>query len=115
MGTNKLLFVGIDGDRTIAHDRKSRAGSDVSHVTGSGPDRKWPWPEVTLVTCHVRKYGVRMRNRKLRIIRPIRAFWPEVTSSNVTWPLWVPLGARMRNQKFTGYTVCTTFLSLFLH
>jgi hypothetical protein len=40
--------------------------SDVSHVTGSG---------------HVRKYVMRMRNRKLRHLRPIGAFSPEVTKS----------------------------------
>jgi hypothetical protein len=28
--------------------------------------------------------GARMRNRKLRNIRPSSAFWPEMTSSNVT-------------------------------
>jgi hypothetical protein len=37
------------------------------------------------VTCHVRKYVLRMRNRKLRNIRPSGAFSPEVTSgSHVT-------------------------------
>ena len=37
----------------------------------------WPdvtWPEVTSVTCHIRKYVLRMRNRKLRNIRPSGAF-----------------------------------------
>jgi hypothetical protein len=43
-------------------------GSDVRHVTGSEP---------------VRKYVMRMYNRKLRNIRPSWAFWSEVT---VTWP-----------------------------
>ena len=52
-------------------------GSDVSHVTESAP---------------YRKYVLSMRNRKLRNIRHSRAFWPEVTSSNVTWPLWGSLG-----------------------
>jgi hypothetical protein len=41
-------------------------GSDVSHVTGID---------------NIRKYIMRMRNRKLRHIRPSGAFWPEVTKS----------------------------------
>jgi hypothetical protein len=41
-------------------------GSDVSHMT-----------EVTSVI--VRKYVLRMRNRKLRHIYPSGVFWPEVT------------------------------------
>jgi len=46
-------------------------GCDVikRHVTHSG----FPWK------------GMRMRNRKLRNIRPSGAFSPEITSSNVTW------------------------------
>ena len=39
------------------------------------------WLEVTLVTCHVRKYVLRMHNRKLCNILLSRAFSPEVT-----WP-----------------------------
>ena len=39
------------------------------------------WPEVTSVTCLVRKYILRMRNRKLRHIRPSGACWPDVTKS----------------------------------
>ena len=42
-------------------------GSDVRHVTGSEP---------------VRKYVLRMYNRKLRNIRPSWAFWSEVTKSH---------------------------------
>jgi hypothetical protein len=54
------------------------------------PEVTWPevtWREVTSVTWQevmlviVRKYAIRMRNRKLRHIRPSRAFWPEVTKS----------------------------------
>jgi hypothetical protein len=54
------------------------------------PEVTWPevtWREVTSVTWQevmlviVRKYAMRMRNRKLRHIRPSRAFWPEVTKS----------------------------------
>jgi len=58
------------------------------------------WTEVALTGSL--SGSVRMRNRKLRNIRPSRAFWPEVTSSNVTWPFGVHLegwGARMRNRK----------------
>jgi len=46
--------------------------------------------------------GVRMRNQKLRNIRPSGAFSLEVTSSNVTSPVGLLLegwGARMRNRK----------------
>jgi hypothetical protein len=52
MGTDKLLFEGGQWGAT---------GSDMtgSHVTGSDT---------------VRKYIMRMRNRKLRHIRPSRAF-----------------------------------------
>jgi hypothetical protein len=47
----------------------------------TGNDRRWsPWK------------GVRMCNRKLRNIHPSGAFWPEVTSSNVTRPLRSSLG-----------------------
>ena len=64
MGTDKLVFA---GDRTIAQDRSDvshvtgsdMTGSDVRHVTGSEP---------------VRKYVMRMYNRKLRNIRPSWAF-----------------------------------------
>ena len=60
MGTDKLVFAGDNaGDRTIAHDRSDMTGSDVRHVTGSEP---------------VRKYVLRMYNRKLRNIRPSWAF-----------------------------------------
>ena len=65
MGTDKLLFEGeqwratgrdvTGSDMTGSHV----TGSDVSHVTGSDP---------------VRKYALRMRNRKLRHIRPCGAF-----------------------------------------
>ena len=44
------------------------------------PDRAF-WPEVTSVTYPVRKYVLRMRNRKLRHIRPSGAFYPEVSKS----------------------------------
>jgi hypothetical protein len=47
---------------------------DVSHVTGRGPVRKWPWPEVC--SPHARSLdhfsfslGLRIRNRKLRNTR----------------------------------------------
>ena len=53
MGTAQLAFVGV----------VRGGGATGSHVTGSAPDRK---------------YVVRMRNRKLRNIRPSRAL--EVTS-----------------------------------
>jgi hypothetical protein len=63
----------------------------TAQVTFEGvlPEVTWPevtlvtWPIVTSVTCPVRKYVLRMRNRKLRHIRPSRVLWPEVTS--VTW------------------------------
>jgi hypothetical protein len=52
---------------------------------------------VTSVTCPVRKYVLRMRNRKLRHIRPSGAFWPEVTKSrdwNRPYPEVVLTGSR---------------------
>ena len=42
------------------------------------------WPEVTSVTCPVRKYVIRMRNRELRHIRPSGTFF--TASDKVTWP-----------------------------
>jgi hypothetical protein len=72
-------------------DRKWRShvtGSDVSHVTGSNP---------------VRKYVLRMHNWKLRNIRPSRAFWPEVTS--VTWLEEALIGSR--------FCACPVFPALF--
>jgi hypothetical protein len=56
MGTDKLAFeVERCGGATGSHV----TGSDVSHMTGSDP---------------VRKYVLRIRNRKLRHIRPSGAF-----------------------------------------
>ena len=52
-------------------------GSDTTTFAGVLPksrDRKWR-------QSHVRKYIMRMRNRKLRNILPSRAFWSEVTKS----------------------------------
>jgi len=68
----------------------------ISTVLGSF-DRKWrhktsrdplgfPWKDRRVP---LEGWGARMRNRKLLNIRLSRAFSPEVTSSNVTWP---PLG-----------------------
>jgi hypothetical protein len=71
-----------------------------SHICGGSDHCAWPevtrpdvplvtWPEVTSVTCPVRKYVLRMHNRKLRNIRPSVAFWPEVTKSRDrkrSWP-----------------------------
>jgi len=59
MGTDNVTFVvelcgGATGSRVT--------GSDVSDVAGSGPDRK---------------YVLRIRNRKLRNIRPNGSFLPE--------------------------------------
>jgi hypothetical protein len=51
MGTDKVVFEGEQWGATGS----DVTGSDVSHVTGSDP---------------VRKYIMRMRNRKLRHIRP---------------------------------------------
>ena len=72
MGTAQLAFEGVQPEMTW-------------------PEATWPevtsvtWPEVTSVRCPIWKYVLRMRNRKLRHIRPSRAFWQEVTS--VTWPV----------------------------
>ena len=67
MGTAQVAFVEVvRGGATGSHVTGNHVtGSDVSHVTGSGPE-----PEVTSVT---RKYVLRMRNRKLRNIRRSRA------------------------------------------
>ena len=61
MGTAQLAFeVERCGGATRSHVTGSdMTGSDVSHVTGSG---------------HIRKYVLRMCNRKLRHIRPSKAF-----------------------------------------
>jgi hypothetical protein len=61
MGTTQLAFeVERCGGATRSHVTGSdMTGSDVSHVTGSDT---------------VRKYVLRMHNRKLRHIRPSRAF-----------------------------------------
>jgi hypothetical protein len=57
----------------------------ISQVAFAGVLPEVTWLEVTLVTCPVRKYVMRMRNRKLRNILPSGAFSPEVTSgSHVT-------------------------------
>jgi hypothetical protein len=69
MGTAQLVFAVKRCGGATGSDVK---GSNVSHMTGS---------------YHVRKYIMRMRNRKLRNIRPSRAFWPEVTKSrDWKWP-----------------------------
>ena len=62
MGTGKLVFAEVLWGATGSHV----TGSDVSHVTGND---------------HARKYVLRMRNRRLRHIRPSGTFWPEVTKS----------------------------------
>jgi hypothetical protein len=62
----------------------------VSHQTSRDP-----------FVVPLERWGVRMRNRKLRNIRPSGTFSPEVTSSNVRDPFGIPLewwGARMRNR-----------------
>ena len=51
-----------------------------SHICG-GSDH-CAWPEVTSVTCPVRKYVLSMHNRKLRHIRPSGVFWPEMSKSH---------------------------------
>ena len=55
MGADKATFA---VDRPVDQDRKSR-------------DRMWR-------QSRDRKYVLRMRNRKLRTIRPSGVFWPEV-------------------------------------
>ena len=64
-------------------------GHGQSHICGGscGGSDHCAWPEVTSVTCPVRTYVLRMRNRKLRHIRLSGAFWQEVTKSrNRNWP-----------------------------
>ena len=66
MGTDKVVFA---VDRAV--DRKWH-------------DRKWydrKWRQSRDRNDTVRKYVLRMRNRKLCHIRPSGAFWPEVTKS----------------------------------
>ena len=66
MGTDKVVFA---VDRAV--DRKWH-------------DRKWydrKWRQSRDRNDTVRKYVLRMRNRKLWHIRPNGAFWPEVTKS----------------------------------
>ena len=63
MGTAQLSFAGIGPLRMTGSDV---TGSDVSHVRGNGPARKYVLP---------------MRNRKLSHIRPSGVFWQEVTKS----------------------------------
>jgi hypothetical protein len=50
-------------------------------TSGCGCAHPTVWTEVTSVICTVRKYVLRMRNRKLRHILPSGAFWPEVRKS----------------------------------
>jgi len=59
MATAQLAFVEVLCGGATGSDRVRMTGSDVSHVTGSGP---------------VRKKVMRMRNRKLCNIRRSRAF-----------------------------------------
>ena len=59
MGTAQVTFAvvlcgGATGSHVTESDVSHVTGSDVSHVTGSD---------------HIRKYGLRMRNQKLRNIR----------------------------------------------
>ena len=53
-------------------------GSDVSHVTGSSPDRKWR-------ESRARQYVLRMRNQKLRNIRLHRK-WRHSRDRKWSWP-----------------------------
>ena len=63
MGADKLLFAGeqwgATGSDMTGSDVSHVTRSDVSHVTGRDP---------------VRKYTMRMRNRKLYHVRPSRVF-----------------------------------------
>jgi hypothetical protein len=65
----------------------ARTKSYLRKSDGEQPEVMWPevtavtWPEVTSVACPLWKYTMRMRNWKLRNIRPSGAFWPEVTKS----------------------------------
>ena len=70
------IWGGATGSHVTGSDISHVTGSDASHVTGND---------------HVRKYVLRMCNRKLRNIRPSRAFWPKVT---VTWPEEALSGSR---------------------
>ena len=63
MGTDKATFEVVLWGGATGSDV---TGSDISHVTGSDP---------------VRKYNMRMRYRKSCHIRPSGAFWSEVTKS----------------------------------
>ena len=99
-----------------------------SHVTGRGPVRKCPWPEVG--SAHARLFpafffflsssnmatgcdqrslpplrgflGFCMRNRKLRNTRSDRRSHGYRMWPKVTWPLRVPLGVRMRTRKLSN-------------
>jgi hypothetical protein len=82
MGTAQVIFEGVLPEVTWP---------EVTLVT-------WPevplftWPKVTSVTCPVMKYVLRMRNRKLRHIRPSGAFL--TGSDKVTWPEGALTGSR---------------------
>jgi hypothetical protein len=74
MGTDKVVFEGVLPEVTWP---------EVTEVTW----RDWKWRQShdrKRRQSRVRKYVIRMCNRKLRNIRLNVAFWPEVTS--VTWP-----------------------------
>jgi hypothetical protein len=78
MGTDKVVFEGEQWGATGS----DMTGSDVSHVTRSDVSHVTR-SDVSHVTGRdpVRKYTMRMRNRKLYHVRPSRVFWPEVTKS----------------------------------
>jgi hypothetical protein len=74
----KLPFLVVygDGQSRICSWSSGGSGSEVT------------WPEVTLVTCTVRKYALCMHNRKLRNIRPNvagsdKVRWPEEVLSGI--------------------------------
>jgi hypothetical protein len=94
--------------------RGSWGGSD--HC--AWPEVPWPeatsvtWPEVTPFTCPVRKYVLRLRNRKLRNIRPSWAFL--IGSDKVTWPEEALSGSDPTGSMFSAFplfTPCVFFLS----
>ena len=91
-----IIVLNVTNGIFTHHDSSSIHGYSSSHICGGSNHCAWPevtWPEMMSVTCPVRKYVLRMRNRKLRHIRPSGAFWPVVTKSRDRKRPWPEVGS----------------------
>jgi len=82
------------------------SGSDVSHMTGSGPDRKAGSDRVRMRNRYILYYYYSSSTKCSTVVQVPRL--PEVTEGHVTTKV-VPLGVRMRNRKLRNIRFSGSF------